>query len=449
MVILINLSAQPQNFMENNMTNITTEKTISENRLALFLKYILLAIKNLRRRVVRTALTVAGVGLAVAVAVSLGGFIQGYKGAITRSIEMLGFQVMIMAKGCPYEAATMMLKGGTGLLYLPEETYTQVKNDLEIQSITPIFVGIAEKQGSSIRDDESQKSFLVISGIETESFKIMKPWVKFKTGGGYDGGRWFTPLSENEVVLGFEAAEYEQRKIGDTLYASITPAGSTVAIQRQLKVVGILERTGTQDDGTAFMPIAAAQKLFNRPNQLTILGIKLKEFNSIKMREFESRWLKLPEVQVVGLQQVKTTLVSLVGTAQTMIAAVAIIAIIVAIIGVINTILMSVYERTGEIGIMKAIGARRGDIFTLIWLETLAICTSGGLLGCLLALLGSGLVEQAIKALVDFGVQGSIVDITWSIFAYALLGAVILGFFAGLYPAWRASSMRPVDAIRE
>src|SRR3954471_5692972 len=131
-----------------------------------FKGYIALAIKNLRRRVVRTALTVAGVGLAVAVAVSLGGFMLGYRGAINKSIEMLGFQVMIMAKGCPYEAATMMLKGGTGLLYLPADTYDKVRTDSEIETITPIFVGLAEKQGSSIRDDAGATTFSVINGID-------------------------------------------------------------------------------------------------------------------------------------------------------------------------------------------------------------------------------------------------------------------------------------------
>jgi putative ABC transport system permease protein len=409
-------------------------------------KYLSLAVKNLRRRPIRTGLTVAGVALAVTVAVSLGGFMLGYSGAIDKSIDMLGFQVMIMAKGCPYEAATMMLKGGSGLLYLPSDTYDKVRTDPEIESITPIFVGLAEKQGSSIRDDAGS-TFSVINGIDVASYRVMKPWVTLKKGAGYDSGRWFSQDSRTEVVLGFEAAEYEQRKVGDTFYASITPNGQAAAILREFKVVGVLERTGTQDDGGVFMPIDAARQYFNRPSELTILGIKLKQFNGIRMREFEARWLKLPEVQVVGLQQVKSTLVNLVATAQTMIAAVAAIAVIVALIGVVNTILMSVYERTSEIGIMKALGARRGAIFQLIWLETVMICLAGGLAGSIAAVAGSGLVERAIKALADLGVSGSVVRITPGVIGFAILGAVILGFFGGLYPAWRASSMRPVEAI--
>lgn len=409
-------------------------------------RYFSLAARNLRRRPVRTGLTVAGVALAVTVGVSLGGFMLGYRGAIDRSINMLGFQVMIMAKGCPYEAATMMLKGGTGLLYLPADTFDKVRNDPGIETITPIFVGVAQKEASGIRDDGA-KNFSIISGIDVPSYKVMKPWIAFKTGAGYNNGRWFKSDSPDEVVLGFEAAEYEQRKVGDTFYATIAAAGHPDAVRHEFKVVGVLERTGTQDDGTVFMPLDVARGYFGRPGQLTILGIKLKEFNSTNMRDFETRWLKLPEVQVVGLQQVKNTLVSLIATAQTMIAAVAVIAVIVALIGVMNTILMSVYERTSEIGIMKALGARRDSIFQLIWLETVMICLAGALAGSLAAVIGSGLVERAIKSIADFGVSGSIVQITPMVIGSAVAGALVLGFFGGLYPAWRASSMRPVEAI--
>jgi putative ABC transport system permease protein len=167
------------------------------------------------------------------------------------------------------------------------------------------------------------------------------------------------------------------------------------------------------------------------------------------LQEFESRWIKLPEVQVVSLEQVKSTLVMLIGTAQVMIVAVTAIAILVAVLGVINTILMSVYERTGEIGVMKALGAFRGDVFQLIWLETLAVCITGAIAGGALAIGGAHLTEKAIKALIDIGIQGSIVTITWPVLAGAFCGAAVVGFFAGLYPAWRAASMLPIDAIRE
>jgi len=412
------------------------------------MRFVSLALKNLIRRPVRTGLTIAGVALAVAVAVSLAGFNLGYQQAIERSIDRLGFQMMIMAKGCPYEAATMMLKGGTGLLYLPSDTYDTVRSDPEIQSITPIFIAVAEKEVSGIREDSSS-AFAILAGVEVQSFMEMKPWLQFETGPGFDGGRWFRQDSAEEVVMGYEAATYEQRKVGDTFLATIYPHGMPDPVLKEFRIVGIFKRTGTQDDGTVFMPIEAAQVLFNRPDQLTILGIKLKEFSGAKLQEFESRWIKLPEVQVVSLEQVKSTLVLLIGTAQVMIAAVAVIAVVVAIIGVINTILMSVYERTGEIGIMKALGAFRGDVFQLIWLETLTICVLGAISGGALALAGSRLTESAIKALIDIGIQGSIVTISWEVLAGAFVGAMVVGFFAGLYPAWRASSMLPIDAIRE
>lgn len=412
------------------------------------MRYLRLALKNLLRRPMRSALTIAGVALAVAAAVSLAGFNLGYKQAIERSMDKLGFQLMIMAKGCPYEAATMMLKGGTGLLYMPADTVERVRSDPNLQALTPIFIGLAQKEGSGIRED-STSSFLIFAGIDVPSYLVMKPWLKFEGGAGYEGGRWFAPGSEEEVVLGYEAATYEQRKVGDKFFASIVPKGKTGPEQHRFKVVGVLERTGTQDDGTVFLPLAAGQKFFNRPDELTILGLKLKEFNATSIREFESRWMKLPEVQVVSLQQVKNTLVMLIGTAQTMVLAVAVIAVVVAVLGVVNTILMSVYERTGEIGIMKAIGADRSDIFQLIWLETLAVCSAGGLAGGILAWAGAGAMEAALKALLDLGVQGSIVSISWRILAGALGGALLVGFFAGLYPAWRAAGMQPIEAIRQ
>ena len=410
--------------------------------------YAAFAWKNLARRPVRTALTAGGVALAVAVAVSLGGFNLGYRQAIAGSIEQLGFQVMVMAKGCPYEAATMMLKGGTGLLYLPEEAHAQIRTDPDIEAITPIIIGIAEKQKYSLDGTPAASAFTILSGVELDSFRAMKPWLKLKAGTGYDGGRWFAPEATNEVVMGYEAAEYEQRKVGDVFYVSVVPNGKVESELHAFTVVGVLERTGAQDDGTVFLPLAAAQRIFGREGELTIIGIKLKEFNGIRMREFEGRWLKIPEVQVVSLEQVKGALVSLVGTAQTMVTAVAVIAILVAVIGVINSILTSVHERTGEIGVLKAVGAGRAQIFRLVWLETLLTSLAGAVPGSLLAAGGARLTDAALRRLLDIGVTQPLVRITPGLLGAAILGAVVLGLLAGVWPAGRAAGLRPVEAIR-
>ena len=122
-----------------------------------------------------------------------------------------------------------------------------------------------------------------------------------------------------------------------------------------LTVAGIFERTGTQDDGIIFLPLNTAQKIFEVPGKLTGIGIKLKDMGQLS--KFEEDLYNEPGIQIISLAQVKGTILNLVSSAKAMTNSVAMIAVIIAVIGVVNTILMSVFERTSEIGVMKAIGA--------------------------------------------------------------------------------------------
>jgi len=148
------------------------------------------------------------------------------------------------------------------------------------------------------------------------------------------------------------------------------------------------------------------------------------------------------------LAQVRGTILNLVSSARAMASSVALIAIFIAVIGVTNTILMSVFERTREIGMMKALGASAVDIFKIIWMETTFICVIGGIFGMALAVLGSRIVEQIIRQTLPYTPAGKLVFIKPELLFGSFIATVIMGLVAGTYPALRASLMKPIEAIR-
>lgn len=391
------------------------------------MKLLIVAFRNLSRKKVRSLLTICGVAIAIAVLVSLMGFDAGYQKALKNDIDKMGYQILVTAKGCPYEAATLMLKGGGGLRYMEQEVYDKIIADSRIDKITPQLV-------SAIYDptrQEGQGGFAMYMGI-VDSYLELKPWSTFKFGG------WFSSTDALEVIMGYEAAEIEQRSIGDKIFIP--------NIDKILTVVGIFERTGTQDDGITFLPLKTAQNLFSLPEKLTGIGIKLKDINEFSV--FEEDLYNEPGIQVISLAQVKGTILNLVSSAKIMANSVAIVAIFVAVIGVVNTILMSVFERTREIGVMKAIGASKMDIFKIIWIETTLICIFGGIGGNIFAILGGNIVEHVLKRILPYAPKEGLVLITPDLLVMSFIGAIVLGLATGIYPAFRASSMRPIEAIR-
>jgi putative ABC transport system permease protein len=385
------------------------------------------AYKNLLRKRVRSLLTIIGIALSAWVLVSLLGFNHGYETALNKDIDNMGFQLMIMSKGCPYEAATMMLKGGTGFRYMKESVMEDISKEPEVEKITPILM-------QAVFDPNKGESGGIAGyfGVEPKSFAEMKTFLKFKQGG------WFTDENAYEAVMGYEAAELEQREVGDVI---LMPEKNI-----QFKVVGILDRTGTQDDGTIFVPLKTVQKIFNKEGEITTIGIKTKKDSD--SARLETKLYNLPNVQVVSLAQVKQTIMKLISTAKVMVLSIAIIAILIAMVGVINTILMSVHERFQEIGILKTIGAMPWDIFKLIWIETLILCATGGILGIVLALILSKVTDVVIRSVLPYAPSGGLVLIDTKLVLITLAAILCIGLLSGFYPAWKAGKIRPLEAIR-
>jgi putative ABC transport system permease protein len=385
------------------------------------------AYKNLFRKRVRSLLTIIGIALSAWVLVSLLGFNHGYETALNRDIDNMGFQLMIMSKGCPYEAATMMLKGGTGFRYMKESVMEDIAKEPEVEKTTPILM-------QAVFDPNKGESGGIAGyfGVEPKSFAEMKTFLKFRQGG------WFTDENAYEAVMGYEAAELEQREVGDVI---LMPEKNI-----QFKVVGILDRTGTQDDGTIFVPLRTVQKIFNKEGEITTIGIKTKKDSD--SARLEAKLYNLPNVQVVSLAQVKETIMKLISTAKVMVLSIAIIAVLIAMVGVINTILMSVHERFQEIGILKTIGAMPWDIFKLIWIETLILCATGGILGIVLALILSQVTDVIIRGVLPYAPSGGLVLIDAKLVLITLAAILCIGLLSGFYPAWKAGKIRPLEAIR-
>lgn len=385
------------------------------------------AYKNLLRKRTRSILTVFGIALAAWVLVSLLGFNAGYELSLSRDIDSLGYQILVTAKGCPYEAATLMLKGGTGLRYMPQSIAEQIKKEPEVEDVTPMLM-------QAVFDPNKGESggYSAYLGVDPATFPKMKSFLQFKQGG------WFTAPDAFEAVLGYEAAELEQREVGDLLLIAEKEV--------EVKVVGVLKRTGTQDDGTIFLPLKTVQQIFGTDNKLTGLGIKLKK--DANLAQFEEKMYQLPDVQVVSLTQVKQTIMTLVSTARVMVFSIAVIAVLISAVGVINTVLMSVMERRQEIGILKALGATAGDIFTLIWLETMLLCAAGGVVGAACAVATSTMTDVFIRRILPYSPSGGLVRINPQLVVLTVIAVIFIGLLSGAYPSWKACRLRPIEAIR-
>jgi putative ABC transport system permease protein len=142
------------------------------------------------------------------------------------------------------------------------------------------------------------------------------------------------------------------------------------------------------------------------------------------------------------------TFLNLVGAVRTLALAISFVALAISALAILNTMLTAVLERTGEIGMMRALGASRSQVFGMMTLESAFLMLAGTAGGVLLAMLAGGGVEQVARQLVPMAESSTLLAITRDIClqCFALCGGI--GLVAGLYPAFQASRLRPVEALR-
>lgn len=385
------------------------------------MNFVTLAIKNLIRRRGRTILTILGVAIAIAVLFSLLSFISGYEKQLSGELDSLGIHMLAVPKGCPYEAASLIIHGGVIPKYLSNSDVEEAKKIDGIEIASPMLLHQFYKDGEPH----------IVYGVIMNDVSRLKPWWKVE-------GRLFSDTEDDVMVIGRNLAEKEKLKVGDVL-----PFGPD---KIPFTIVGILERTDTQDDEFHFLPLQVAQRVFDKPDQITTIAIRVSDISRIS--EISKELENIPDIQVVTMTQVMGTIMNLVGSARTLLISVIIVAIIISAVGIINTLLMSVNERTREFGMMKAIGASGLDIGRLVLIETLFITVIGGVVGLLLATLGSGLIEGFVKGIIPYSPAGRLMTPEPGLIGLCLLFSIIIGFVCGIYPAIRSSRLTPMEAIR-
>ena len=384
------------------------------------MQWFYLGFKNLARRPTRTILTVLGVAIAIAVLYSLFEFQRGYQSRLKGELGALGAHIMVVPKGCPYEAATIALHGGRWPRYMDEDLLDKVKANPGVAQAAGVIMDAVFAPGNKN---------VIMLGIDEDYMKLRPAWKIH--------GSWFT--SDSSVILGATVAEEAGLKPGDLW----TVPDKNVT----LRVSGVLGRTNTQDDGFTFMPRKTLQRISGLEGKLVLILIKARQVD--KTEDLVAS-LKASEVDmnVFPLSELLGTISALMASTRVFVSAIIFIAIILGGVGVLNTVLMAVFERTREIGMMKAMGGSRGDVFKLVWAETILATVAGGIAGVAIAVGSARLVEALIRGMIPYAPEGSLIGFS-PVTLIACIGlSLVLGLLAGFYPAYRAASIKPIEAIK-
>jgi len=409
----------------------------------MYLQIVKLALDQIRSYKVRSLLTVLGVVIGVMTVIGVAAVIEGLSVSLAKQVSSLGSNIVTLSR-LPQFAFRFPTEQERQRKELTLDDAQALRNQAQdVELVTPILaLDFARFPNPNVRYGNIRAANVKVFGVEPDYINVYTSYVR--------AGRF---LSDGDVshrtrvvVLGATVSE--------TMFPHQDPIGRTVYFENDgYEVIGVLERRGSMfgfdRDNFIWLPVTTMLKLHPESKDGMNIALKARRQQALtqvigEVTEIMRRRRRVPfdkpnSFDVGSQNQFIQLYEQLTGGAYLVMLVISSIGLMVGGIGVMNIMLVSVTERTREIGVRKAVGARRRHILSQFLLEAMVLTGLGGTLG----ILGGG----AISFLVDkLSPLPSRVSVTWIAVAFTV--SVSVGLFFGMYPAVRAARLDPIEALR-
>jgi ABC-type antimicrobial peptide transport system permease subunit len=360
-----------------------------------------MAFRNLLRRRTRSLLTMVGVGISIMAVVAFGALSDGIIAQFVAISTRSGAELTLREAGTSMDYSTIDERVGKKIAQIPG-----------VKHVGGMIYGYAKGR---------EVPWFIVFGYHPKSRGIN--YFKIVEGEAISANR--------QMIIGRVAAEILDKRVGDTMKLFDTT----------FRIVGIYETGIAFEDGGGVISLRDAQILFKKPRQVTFYGVHLEDpdiAEEVRRRieeDFPELAVSFSSDFVEETEDIKTI--------RAITGAIFFLAILVGGVGMTNTMVMSVFERTREIGVLRALGWRRARVLWMILKESLLLSAISGVFGIIMGVI-------LCKMLSGFPVAAMMVRVNFtpSLLARSFSMALLLGAIGGLYPAWRATRLSPVEALR-
>ena len=399
------------------------------------------ALNALRVNLLRSVLTMLGIIIGVAAVITMLAVGSGAEARIKEQIKSLGSNLMIITAGARTANGARM---GTGITPdLTEDDAAAIAREVpEVEAVAPTYRGSAQVVFGNANWATQ------VFGITPDYFTV-RNWT-------LESGRMFEPAE----MSGAGKVAMIGQTVARELFGDVDPMDQTIRIKNvPVTIIGVLGRkgqnmTGNDQDDVIMVPLATARNRIvgvetGKPRQVGMIQVKVFDGESMseseeKIRALLRQRLRTAEGQpdpitvrnlteMLAAQEESSKVMSM------LLAAVASVSLLVGGIGIMNIMLVSVTERTREIGLRMAVGARGADILTQFLVEAVTVSLVGGLIGVALGVGGSWMIAEF---------AGWQTKLSSASIALAVSFSAAIGIFFGFYPARKAARLLPIQALR-